>query len=238
MKTIALVVALTVAAPAWAQSNAPVMAPVETVASPVAVGIAAKLLPNGTYRQMLGGTLKQMIGSMTDGVGNMPIGPILKAAGLDPAIATKINKATLGEIMTIMDPNYAERMRRMTGAMFDAMIPVMETMEPDIRAGLAVSLQNRFSQAQLAELSGFFSTPTGSLYASQQMTLYTDPAVMSRMQAMMPKLMAAMPDIMAQAVKATADLPPAKTAKDLTPADRTRLAELLGVDTKQLDQKK
>jgi hypothetical protein len=238
VKLIALAAALVVAAPLQAQTSTAPVAPAATVASPVAIAIAAKLMPNGTYRQMLGGTMKQMIGNMTDGFGNMPIGPLLKSAGLDPAAATKMSKATLGEVMAIMDPNYAERSRRMTAAMFDAMIPVMESMEPDIRAGLAVALQSRFSQAQLAELSAFFATSTGSAYASQQMQLYTDPAVMSRMQAMMPKLMAAMPNIMAQAVKATADLPPAKTAKDLTPADKARLAELLGIDPKKLDQAK
>ena len=185
---------------------------------------------------MMGGSFRQMLGSMTDNIGTMPIGPMLRAAGLSEGDAKQLDKATLGEIMVILDPYYRERMRRMTDAMFDAMIPLMEQMEPDLRAGLALALDSRFNSAQLSEISAFFATPTGASYAAQQMSLYTDPAMMSRMQAFTPKLMSAMPELMAKAAKATADLPPQKKAKDLTPAERAKLAQLLGVDPAKLDQ--
>ncbi len=185
---------------------------------------------------MMGGSFRQMLGGMTDNIGTMPIGPMLKAAGLSEGDAKRIDKATLGEIMAIFDPNYRERMRRMTNAMFDAMIPLMEQMEPDLRAGLALALDGRFSPAQLGDIAAFFATPTGATYAAQQMSLYTDPAMMTRMQSFTPKLMAAMPDLMARASKATGNLPPPKKAKDLTRAEREKLAQLLGVDPAKLDQ--
>jgi len=230
MKTIFASMALLVSAPALAQS-----VPVENAASvkpasPLAIEIAGKLFPDGTYRRMLGPQMTQMMSGMTDSMSGMPIGPMLKAAGLPETAGANLNKATIGEVMAILDPAYQQRMRGMIDAMFSAMIPLFEKLEPDLRAGLAVSLDNRFSVAQLSELRAFFATPTGSAFASQQMLLFMDPAVMGKMQAAMPKIMGEMPQMMAAAAKANEGLPKVKKYQELTPAERKKLSELLGGD--------
>jgi hypothetical protein len=235
MKTIVFALSLLAGSAAIAQDTSPsAVAPVPVQGTPLATDIAGKLFPDGTYRKMLGPTMTQMMSGMTDSMGSMQMGPILKAAGLPDDKATKLDKATLGEIMAVTDPNYKERMRRGMDAMFGAMIPMFEKLEPDLRSGLAVSLDNRFTPAQLGELKTFFATPTGASFASQQMLLFMDPAVMGKMQAAMPKIMQEMPTMVAAMTKATADLPKAKTYKDLTPAERAKLAGLLGVDPKTL----
>ena len=221
-------IALAVAAPLSAQTAAPSLT--AEAATPLASEIAAKLFPDGTYRKMLGPQMTQMLSGMTDGVGGMPMGPLLKAAGLPEVDAAKLDKTTMDQIMAIVDPAYKQRMRLMMDGMFAAMIPLFEKLEPDLRAGLAVSLDHRFSATQLAELRGFFATPTGNAFAAQQMLLFMDPAVMGRMQAAMPKIMAGMPQLIATAVKTNDRLPKAKKYEDLTPAERTKLAALLGVD--------
>lgn len=238
MKALMLAVLMT-ATPLLAQ---PIIAPPAPVpangpASPTATAIAGRLLPNGTYRQLLGSSFRQMVGGMTDNIGRMPLGPLLKAAGLDQAQAAKMDKASIGELMELIDPVYRERNRRMTEALFDAMIPLMEQMEPDLRAGLAQALDSRFKPAQLADIAAFFATPTGAAYAAQQMGLFTDPAMMSRMQTVTPKLMDAMPQLIAQAMKATSDLPAPKKFQDLSPVERRKFASLLGVDPAELDKK-
>ena len=225
-----LMVGVAIAAPCAAQTpTAPKAISAPVTPSPAALEIAAKLFPDGTYRKMLGPSMTQMMSGMSENVAAMPLGPFLKAAGLPESDVAKIDKTSLGEIMAIVDPNYKERMRRMMDGMFAAMIPVMEKLEPDLRAGLAESLQSRFSTAQLADLRTFFATPTGGIYASEQMLLFMDPAVMGRMQAAMPKLMETMPAVIAQVAKSDAELPKQKSYEDLTPEDRAKLSKLLGV---------
>lgn len=207
MKRLALL-ALALSAPLAAQPAAPVAAEAPQAISPVAAEVAAKLFPDGTYRRLLGPSFTQMMSKMVDGgMSNVPLGALVKAVGLDADAASKLDKATLGEIMDIIDPAYKQRMRLMMDAMFSEMIPLFEKMEPDLRDGLAISLQTRFSQAQLGELKAFFATPTGNAYATQQMTLFMDPAVMGKMQLQMPKIMEAMPALIGRAAKATEGLP-------------------------------
>ncbi len=238
VKIIFALVALTLAVPASAQTaDSPATTPAGQVqASPLAVEVAAKLFPDGTYRRMLGPSFSSMMSGMTDSMGAMPLGPILKAAGFDGRTLPNLDKASVGQIMEILDPAYKERMRRTMDGMFAAMIPLFENMEPDLRDGLALSLQSRFSSTQLGELKAFFGTPTGSAFAAQQMLLFMDPAVMGKMQAQMPKIMEAMPGLVVQAAKATADLPKAKSYKDLTSAERAKLARLLGVDPEKMNK--
>ena len=237
MKTLLIALPLLIAVPALAQPVAPPVAPASAVAAtgtPLAADIAAKLFPDGTYRKMLGPAMTQMMSGMTDNMATLPIGPIMKAAGLPEEKVAQLDKATLGEIAAITDPYFKERLKRGMDAMFAAMIPMFEKLEPDLRSGLAVSLDNRFSQAQLGELKTFFATPTGSSFASQQMLLFMDPAVMGKMQAALPKIMQEMPAMISAMTEATKDLPKPKAYKDLTPAERAKLAQLLGVDPKTL----
>jgi Uncharacterized protein conserved in bacteria (DUF2059) len=233
----ALIAALTVSAPALAQNAAApeaVPAPVTIPASPAASAIAAQLFPDGTYRKLLGPSFTQMMSSMTGSMGAVPIGPILKAAGLDEARGAALDKVTVQQIMDIMDPVFKQRMDLMMTGMFTEMVPLFEAMEPDLRDGLALSLQSRFTQPQLVELKAFFATPTGNAFASQQMLLFMDPAVMGKMQAQMPKIMEAMPTLIAKSMKAMEALPKPKQYKDLTKDERARLAALLGIDPKKM----
>jgi Uncharacterized protein conserved in bacteria (DUF2059) len=233
----ALIAALTVSAPALAQNAAApeaVPAPASIPASPAASAIAAQLFPDGTYRKLLGPQFTQMMSSMTGSMGAVPIGPILKAAGLDESRGAALDKVTVQQIMDIMDPVFKQRMDLMMTGMFTEMVPLFEAMEPDLRDGLALSLQSRFTQPQLVELKAFFATPTGNAFASQQMLLFMDPAVMGKMQAQMPKIMEAMPTLIAKSMKAMEALPKPKQYKDLTKDERARLAALLGIDPKKM----
>jgi hypothetical protein len=219
-------------APAFAQTATTAEVTKTSAPMSLAAEIAGKLFPDGTYRKMLGPSMTQMMSGMTDNMVMMPMGPLLKAAGLPEEEAAKFDKSTMAEIMAVADPYYKERMQRGVDAMFGAMIPMFEKLEPDIRSGLATSLGNRFTPAQLAELQTFFATSTGNSFASQQMLLFMDPAVMGKIQAAMPQIMAEMPTMITAMTEATKDLPKAKTYKDLTRAERDRLAKLLGIDPK------
>jgi hypothetical protein len=234
-KFLLIALAASVGTPLHAQ---PVVAADAAATAPTApstaTAIAAKLFPDGTYRKMLGPSFTKMMSGMIDQMGDVPLGDLMKSYGFEPDSAPKLDKATLNKVMTILDPAFKERMRLTMDGMFKNMIPLFEQMEPELRAGLAESLGNRFSATELGELKTFFDTPTGNSFASQQMLLFMDPAVMGRMQAQMPKIMQAMPALIGDAVKATAALPKARKYADLTPSERDELAALLGIDPKKM----
>jgi len=223
--------ALMVAAPAFAQAPpAPAAAPIEPARLAAAKTVAAKLLPAGTYRTMMDGTLTQMMSGMTDQMMDLPLRDIMGMTGQSEADLKKLGPATLKQVMAIVDPAFQQRTKLLMDTMMPEIIDLMETMEPQVRDGLAEAYARRFSVAQLGELNRFFETPTGAQYAGQSMLVYTDPAVMSRMQAMTPELMKAMPGIIEKVKIASAKLPAPRKKEELTKADKKRLAALLGTD--------
>lgn len=219
-------------------TGAPIAAPATTTvaASSEALEIVGKVFPVGSYRKLMTGTLQQVIGGMSDQIGAMPIHEFARVAGVDQATLARLDKATLGEIMVILDPAYRDRMRLMMNGMFAELTNIMEAQEPAIRQGLAEAYTTRFTPAQLHEIAVFFATPTGSTYASEQMFLMTDPAVMTKLQAMMPRMMSTMPEMIVKAAKATEGLPKPKTYDQLTTAERNRLAKLLGIEPGKMNK--
>jgi hypothetical protein len=200
----------------------------------IAQRIAAKLLPDGSYRKMMNGTLDQMIEATTKQFLDIPARDIAAIAGMGSDHVNQMSAASLREIAAIMDPAFEERMSLINKTMMPELIELMSKMEPQMREGLSEAYAARFETAQLAELDAFFATPTGNKYASESMLIYTDPAMLSRMQAMMPEMMKAMPSIMQKIVKASDALPKPKTFKQLSQTERKRLAALLGVSPNKL----
>ena len=225
--------ALMIAAPAVAQAPpapAPAPTPVEPAQLAAAQTVAAKLLPAGTYRAMMDGTLTQMMSGMTDQMMDLPLRDIMGMTGQSEEDIKKLGPATLKQVMAIVDPAFQQRTKILMDTMMPEIVDLMETMEPQVRDGLAEAYARRFTVAQLGELNRFFETPTGAQYAGQSMLVYTDPAVMSRMQAMTPELMKAMPAIIEKVKAASATLPPARTKEELSKAEKKQLAALLGTD--------
>jgi len=215
-------------------ANAQAPAPIAPAQLDAARGVVAKVFPVGTYRRMMGETMDKLMGSMMDGMMDMPIGEIARLGGLESEKVAEMDKTSIAEIMAIYDPHFRERTRLGMRAMTDSMTGLMDDMEPRFRAGLTRAYARKFSAAQLADLGRFFDTPTGSVYAAESMMLYMDPEVMGEMQTMMPEIMKKMPDFMAAMKNATAHLPPARKASELSKAEREKLAALLGVKEKDL----
>lgn len=214
------------AQPAAAPAPAPAIEPARAAA---AARVAKRLLPEGTYQRMMGTTLDKLIEPMMDSMLDMPMSLIARMGGLDEEQAAALDQAKISEIMAIYDPHFRERTQRGMRAMMDSMTGLMTQMEPRVRNGLGRAYARKFSTAQLEELDRFFATPTGSLYASESMMMFVDPELMTEMQALMPEMMKRMPDFVKAAEAATADLPKPRKISDLSPAERDKLARLLGV---------
>ena len=218
--------------PAVAQTTA--AAPTDATAVASAKRIAGALLPDGTYRKMMSGTFDKMMSGMVDQMGNLPMREIIIAAGVKEEDVPKFSPDAMKQVMEIADPVFRQRLDLGMKAMMGSMVDMMSKYEPAVRDGLAEAYARRFTPSQLGDLERFFTTPTGSAYAAQSMLIYTDPAVMDRMMAMMPEMMKEMPKMVGAMTEATKDLPKARKYSELTKDERARIAQLLGLDPKKM----
>lgn len=216
------------ALPAVAQQAPAVVAPVDAAHVAAAQTVVNEVFPAGTYRKMMSGTFDKMMGQMSDQMLNMPVADIARIAGMPEEKLKSVKPATLRQMMLIIDPSFQKRMDAIMPVMMGMMVDMMDRMEPDVRAGLVEAYANHFTTPQLAELDRFFSTPTGGAFAAQSMLVYTDPAVMERMQKMMPRLMEMVPEMMKKMKAATAAFPPMPKNNQLTKEQRDQLTALLG----------
>ena len=102
--------------------------------------------------------------------------------------------------------------------------------------GLASAYAGRFDTKQLQEMNAFFATPTGRAYAADSYIVMMSPEVMSKMQGLVPRLMKEMPAVIEKVKAATASLPEPRKYADLTNAERDKLAALLGISRKELEE--
>lgn len=233
---------LFVAAPAMAQTAptpaAPAAAPADAATLAEARLVVTRLLPPGTYKKIMGPMMGSVMGAMGDSMKALPLRQLAELGGLDPKEAQALDKVKIDEVMAIYDPHWRERTQLEMRAMFDAMGDFFTTQEPDIREAMARAYASHFTLVELTDIDRFFSTASGGKFATQYMTVATDPAMMAEMRSMMPKMIQQMPQFIAAAQKATASLPAPRKLKDLTPAERTRLAKALGVDESKLTDPK
>ena len=220
-------------APATVAAEAAPVDPARLAAARITID---HIFPSGTYARILSGPLDKMMDSMLGNIGQMPLGNLAAMGGASPDQVAKMPKGTLEEIMAIYDPAYHQRMTTATHAMMNEMLVLMNQVEPDIRDGLAHAYAGRFTLDQLTEMNRFFATPTGDAYASNALVIQMDPQVMAKMQGFMPLLMKAMPDMVKKVEAAVAALPKPRQLSDMTPAERARLAKLLGVSAASLDK--
>lgn len=217
----------------------------ETVAAPAdparlaeARLVVAKLLPPGVYRTVMASTMTPVIDNLGDTLKAMPLRQLAEMGGLDAKQAAELDKVNVEQVIAIYDPHWRERTQVTMRAMFDAMGGFFTTVEPELRDAYARAFANRFSLAELRDLSAFYATPTGAKFATQYLTIATDPAIAGEMRAMMPKLIQQLPTFVAAAQKAITSLPAPRKLKDLTPVERARLAKALGVAESQLKDPK
>lgn len=194
------------------------------------------VFPSGTYARIMEQSMGTLTDSMLASTGSMPLRDIAAISGMDPAEIEAMGDTTLDQVMEILDPAYEERMQITMKVMSQEMTGLMAQFEPAFQDGLAKAYARRFDVAQLGELNSFFATPTGKAYAAESMIIMTDPEVMKKMQEIMPQVMKEMPMMMSKLTDATADLPARKKPEDLSPEDKERLAELLGVPVEEIGQ--
>lgn len=207
------------------------LTPAQEARLPAARGVVATMLPEGFYAEMMGKMMDSMFAPMMgmfsgETGANLVLGARLALSAEELGALPAEQKV---ELASLLDPAFTERGQVMQGLLGDVMMQTAGMIEPLFREGLTKAYATRFDDAQLADISAFFATPTGKLYAGESMKLMADPQVMGASMQAMPAMMGQMGDITRQLEAAMAALPPEKRLEELTAAERARAAQLLGV---------
>lgn len=124
----------------------------------------------------------------------------------------------------------------MAGVMPELMKGMMATMEPPMRKAMSEAYAIYFDEQELADISAFFSTPSGLSYARKSFTMSSDPRILGASMEALPAMMASMADIEAKMEAATAAFPAAKGWDELSAAERTRISELTGLEQGEIKE--
>ncbi len=223
MITAALMSAAALPGALFAQSTPPAVSPTVPAAKPPATQgkaeapadparmaearkTAAMLLPEGTYKKLMDEVFTELMPAlMGDMFAKLSPADLAKMMGEDSAT---LSNDPLVKQMIDLDPHFMERMRIMMRVMGEELSPVYQKLEPLMRDGLAKGFAARFTTPQLAELNRFFATPTGKIYAENNLSMWTDKSMMEGMMSALPEMMAVMPSIEKKMEAAMAHLPP------------------------------
>ena len=196
---------------------------------PAATAIVATMMPEGFYgelmRDMMEKTMRPMMAMFSK-----PDFLLASRLTLDEAAIAELGDAEKKELLTMLDPAWDQRADTMVNAIVANMGGAYAAVEPPVRAGLAKAYAVRFDQAQLADISSFFATPTGGEFARQSMALFADPQVMGATMEAMPEMIGSFTEMETSMEAALESLPAERDYADLSAAQRARMADLLGVE--------
>lgn len=200
---------------------------------PAAQQVVGKMMPEGFYGRMMGDMMDQIMRPMMT-MFSAPEFVLMSRLEIAEDDVGTLGEAQQAEIMAMLDPAHDRRADAVVNVLTSRMSGVFTAMESPMRDGLSRAYAVRFEPAQLADISAFFATPTGTVYAEESMALFADPQVMKAMMQAMPAMMSGLGDLDAAMIEAMAALPAQRGYDDLSAAERARLAELLDVQAESL----
>lgn len=259
LKTATFSLALAMTTPAWAQDEVEVTTEIpagdgmadlakmmggifqnepltaeEEARLPQAEALVGTMMPEGFYGTMMSDMMDKIMRPMM----SMFTQPKFVLAGrleIDEERIDALDEEQRAELASLLDPGYAERADAIIAVMTDKMGGAFSVMEKPMRKGLSKAYAVRFDENQLADIAAFFATPTGEIYAREQIALFADPQVMQSSMQALPAIMGSFGDMETAMTEAMATLPAERSYADLTEAQRARMAELLGVDAAALE---
>lgn len=207
---------------------------------PQASAVAASLVPEGVYGEMMGQMVDSFLSPImklaeADG-GGMSASDLTDYTGLWEQNLEELSAEERIELTQIFDPVYETRTRAQMDMIVGAANSVFALLEPGVRDGVAKAYASRFDATELAALNAFFASPVGAKYASQSLVINTDPQVISGMMQSIPSLLEQLPTLIETFESAEAGLPEPRGFDDLTPFEKRRAAELLGVEQDYLEE--
>lgn len=196
---------------------------------PQAEALIARIMPPGTMNEIMGGMYDKLLGPIMEMAGEASSEDIARELGVDTD-SFELEDAEAARIAAILDPVWKERREAETAAVQRAMSTVMTAMEPGMRKGMAEAYAVAFTSAEMADIEAFFITPSGASFARKSFALASDPRIIAASMEALPAMMAQMKAMEDAAKAATAKLPPRRGYADLTPAQRSEIARLTGLE--------
>ena len=200
---------------------------------PAAQAVIGEMMPDGFYGEMMAGMMDKMLRPMLT-MFSQPEFVLGARLTVDAEAIEALEEAEQAELTAMLDPAYQARGDAMVAVLTSRMGGMFTAMEGPMREGLSKAYAVRFDENQLNDISAFFATPTGGVYAKESMALFSDPQVMQASMQALPAMMSGFGDIESAMREAMAALPAERGYGDLTEAQRERMAELLDVDPAQL----
>ena len=200
---------------------------------PAATALVDKIVPAGTMGELMGAMFDGMLGPIMDMAMADPSAGLAEQLGLE-SWQVDLDEVQAAEAAAILDPAWQQRREREAEVFPGIMNAVMVAMEPTVKSVMSELYAINFDTQELTDIDAFFSTTSGANYARKSFTMSADPRMAGAMMQAMPAMLGAMADMETQMEEATADLPPARRFADLRPADRDRLAALLGMSADEL----
>lgn len=200
---------------------------------PAAQAVVGAMMPKGFYGKMMTDVMDKMMRPMMSMFAK-PEFVLGSRLDVDDEAIEKLSEAEASEAMRMLDPAFDRRADAIVTILTGKMGGMFGAMEEPMREGLAKAYAVRFDTAQLADIAAFFATPTGSAYAKESMALFSDPQVMQASMKALPQMLSGFGDMETAMKQAMASLPAERAYKDLSPAERQRLAEILKVKTSRL----
>ncbi|ALH81424.1 hypothetical protein AN936_13940 [Sphingopyxis macrogoltabida] len=212
--------------------------PVEPARLTLAQTTMGALIPSGSLERMMDNLYGKMFKTIMGEMGGESDLMISIKTGVESEKIAALDEATKGKIADVFDPNRQEREDQINKVIKPLISEVLADMEPPMRAGMAKAYARKFSAAQLTELNAFLATPTGTAYGNDWMALQADPEVMLAVIKAMPPLISKFIDRAPQIEKDMKELPKEKQLADLSDAELSKLAKLMKVDVKTLEEQR
>lgn len=203
---------------------------------PLARQVVTAMTPEGFYAEMMDTMMESTLEPMFALVGDHAAAEeaLERQVGLSADDQPKLSEEERTQLLALLDPAAKDRAAAVQASITGLIADISRQIEGPFRNGLSKAFAVRFDDGELRDVQRFFATPSGASFARQSLALYADPQVMSASMSIMPKLLESAPRMAAQMQQAVANLPKQRRYADLSPAERQRLAQLLGMTEKGL----
>lgn len=202
---------------------------------PQAQRIIDRMIPEGTMAELMGSMYEQLLSPMMQASGSPATGTVTTATGLN-TFDLDLTPEQTEELATLFDPAWAERQKREMAMFPGIMAQIMNAMEPGMRKAMAELYAINFNPQELADIEAFFLTETGTNYARKSFTMSSDPRIISATMEAMPTMMGAIGTMEQTMVDATADLPAKRSFSELSPAEKSKVAQMTGYSVEDIEQ--
>lgn len=211
------------------------LTPEQEALLPLAARMAAHVMPDGSFRTAMDGVTEPMMEMMLGDPENSPRVRLAEISGVAAEELERLSDEDAQEALDIFDPQFAARTQRTSEAFTGLMGKLMVAIEPAYREGLGRAFARRFDEAEMRELLTFFATPLGAKFAAQSFLVQYDPQIMGFMEAMGPAAAKLVPEMTAEFAAIEAEFAGSRDFSELSAAERTRAARLIGKSERELD---